>query len=262
MPLLCEKAGHVAILTLSRPEARNAWCPEFHAGLREHLPELEEDRDVRCVILTGDDKGGAFSAGADLKNPRTHTENSIAGFLEDLPKRRRSSPISMLTDFSKPIVAAVNGYAIGIGCILTFCCDLIVASERAEWRLPQVALGILPAQGGAIRAARWIGKGNAMRLTMGFPLGADEAYRTGLAQWLVPHAELMSQANKVAEHVASLSPLAARVAKESINSGYNIPLGEAAHADLYRFMALQLTEDKTEGHRAWRERRKPVFKGR
>ena len=217
---------------------------------------------MRCVILTGDEKGGAFSAGADLKNSRTHTENSIADFLDDLPKRRRMSPITMLNEFSKPVVAAVNGYAIGIGCILTFCCDLIVASERAEWRLPQVALGILPAQGGAIRAARWIGKGNAMRLTMGFPMRAEEAYRTGLAQWLVPHAELIDQARKVADHVASLPPLATRVAKESINSGYDIPLGEVAHADLYRFMALQLTEDKTEGHRAWRERRKPVFKGR
>jgi enoyl-CoA hydratase/carnithine racemase len=232
------------------------------AGFRELLPKLEEDREVRCVILTGDEKGGAFSAGADLKNPRTHTENSIADFLDDLPKRRRLSPISMLTDFAKPVVAAVNGYAIGIGCILTFCCDLIVASERAEWRLPQVALGILPAQGGAIRAARWIGKGHAMRLTMGFPLRADEAYRTGLAQWLVPHAELMNQAKQVADHISSLSPLAARVAKESINSGFDIPLSEAAHADLYRFMALQLTEDKNEGHRAWRERRTPVFKGR
>jgi enoyl-CoA hydratase/carnithine racemase len=120
----------------------------------------------------------------------------------------------------------------------------------------------MPAQGGAIRAARWMGKGHAMRLTMGFPLRADEAYRIGLAQWLVPHAELTEQARKVAEHISSLSPLAARVAKESINSGYNIPLGEAAHADLYRFMALELTEDKTEGHRAWRERRKPLFKGR
>jgi len=262
MPLVCEKVGNVATLTLSRPEVRNAWCPEFFAGFRERLPELEEDREVRCVILTGDDKGGAFSAGADLKNPRTHTENSVADFLQDLPRRRRSSPISMLTDFPKPVVAAVNGYAIGIGCILTLCCDLIVASERAEWRLPQVALGILPAQGGATRAARWVGKGHAMRLTMGFPLRAEEAYRVGLAQWLVPHDKLMDQARNVAEHICLLSPLAARVAKESINSGYDIPLAETAYTDLYRFMALQLTEDKTEGHRAWREHRKPVFKGR
>ena len=262
MPLLYEKKGHIAILTLSRPEARNAWCEEFQTGLRERLPQLEDDREVRCVILTGDDKGGAFSAGADLKNPRTHTQNSVADFIEGVPGRRRASPIMMLSDFAKPIVAAVNGYAIGIGCIITYCCDMIVASERAEWRLPQTALGILPAQAGALRAARWIGKGAAMRLAMGFPLPAAEAYRIGLAQWLVPHAELMARAMSVAEHIASLSPLAARVAKESLNFGLNVPLSDAAHADLYRFMALELTEDKTEGHQAWRERRKPQFKGR
>jgi len=262
MPLLYEKHGHVGILTLSRPEARNAWCDEFNAGLQERLPQLEDDRDIRVVILTGDDKGGAFSAGADLKNPRTHTESSAAHFIEGVSKRRRWSPISLLADFAKPIVAAVNGYAVGIGCITTFCCDLIVASERAEWRLPQVALGIMPAQAGAVRAARLIGKGLAMRLAMGFPLGADEAYRIGLAQWLVPHGELFSQAMSVAEHIASLSPLAARIAKESLNRGLDVPLGEAALSDLYRFMAQELTEDKTEGHRAWRERRKPDFKGR
>jgi enoyl-CoA hydratase/carnithine racemase len=262
MPLLYEKHGHVGTLTLSRPEARNAWCAEFHEGLLERLPELERDDEIRCVILTGDERGGAFSAGADLKNPRTHTERSVADFIAGLPQRRRNSPITMVTDFAKPIVAAVNGYAIGIGCILTYCCDLIVASDRAEWRLPQVGLGIMPAQGGALRATRWIGKGLAMRLALGFPLKSDEAYRIGLAQWLVPHAELMAEAAKVAEHIASLSPLAARVVKESLNSGLDLPLADAAHADLYRFMALELADDKTEGHRAWRERRKPQFKGR
>lgn len=262
MPLLYEKRGQIAILTLSRPEARNAWNNDLAVGLQQRLPQHEDDPDVRCVILTGDDRGGAFSAGADLKNPRTHSESSVANFIEGLPRRRRSSPIILMSEFAKPIVAAVNGYAIGIGCILTFCCDLIVASERAEWRLPQVALGIMPAQGGALRAARWIGKGLAMRLALGFPLPAAEAYRVGLAQWLVQHDELMTQAMKVADHIASLSPLAARVAKESLNSGLNVPLDEAAHADLYRFMALEMTEDKTEGHRAWRERRKPDFKGR
>jgi enoyl-CoA hydratase/carnithine racemase len=211
MPLLYEKQDHIGVLTLSRPEARNAWCNEFTAGLQERLPELEDDRDIRCVILTGDENGRAFSAGADLKNPRTHTETSVANFLEGIPKRRRLSPISMLADFAKPIVAAVNGYAVGIGCITTFCCDLIVASNRAEWRLPQVALGIMPAQAGALRAARWIGKGMAMRLALGFPLPAEEAYRLGLAQWLVPHADLMPQALKVAEQIAALSPLAGTV---------------------------------------------------
>src|SRR5690242_10944025 len=262
MPLLCERAGAVAILTLSRPEARNAWCEEFQTGLRQRLPELEADPDIRCVILTGDDKGGAFSAGADLKNPRTHTMDSVAAFLEDLPNRRRAHPIPMLTDFAKPIIAAVNGYAVGIGCIVTYCCDLIVASERAEWRLPQVALGILPAQGGTVRLARWVGRGQAMKVAMGFPLKADEAYRIGLAQWLVPHEELMAKAMEVAEHVAALPPLAARMAKEAVAFGMDSTLREAANADLYRFMALELTEDKKEAHQAWRERRKPALKGR
>src|SRR2546429_679357 len=190
MPLLFEKRGHVAILTLSRPEARNAWCAEFHSGLQEQLPQLEDDPEIRCVVLTGDDKGAAFSAGADLKNPRTHTESSIAHFIQELPKRRRFSPIVMLADFAKPVVAAVNGYAIGIGCILTYCCDLIVASERAEWRLPQVALGILPAQGGTVRLPRRIRRGPAVKGGLGVPLKGEGGYRNRLAQWRMAHDAL------------------------------------------------------------------------
>ena len=262
MPLLHEQRGHVAILTLSRPEARNAWGEDYNAGLRELLPKLEEDRDVRVVILTGDDKGGAFSAGANIKRPETHTTASIADFIEDLPRRRRHQAMNLITDFSKPVIAAVNGYAVGIGCIVTYCCDLIVASEKAEWRLPQVGLGILPAQGGTVRLARWIGRGQAMKVALGFPLKADEAYRVGLAQWVVPHETLMEKALEVASHIAALPPLAARLAKESVTFGQDVPLREAANADLYRFMALELTEDKKEAHQAWRERRKPELTGR
>ena len=181
MPLLLERRGPIAILTLSRPEARNAWCEEFQTGLRERLPELEADPEIRCAILTGDDAGGAFSAGADLKNPKTHTMNSVGAFIEDLPNRRRAHPINMLADFAKPVIAAVNGYAVGIGCIVTYCCDMIVASDRAEWRLPQSGLGIIPAQGGAVRLARWVGKGLAMRAAFGFPAdgGGSVPHRPG-----------------------------------------------------------------------------------
>ena len=211
MPVLFEKRGHVGLVTLSRPEARNAWCAAFDEELRRIFDAMEEDDGIRCVVLTGDPAGGAFSAGADLKDPRTHTIESAGELIKDVP-RWRKFVANLLTDFPKPIVAAVNGYAIGIGCIVTFCCDLIVASDKAEWRLPQANL---------------------------------------------------DRAIAVADHIAAQSPLATRMVKESLNRGMDIPnVGDAALVDVYRFLALTLTEDKTEGHDAWLERRKPDFPGR
>jgi len=262
MPVSYEKRGHVGIVTLSRPGARNAWGADFNEGIARHFAAMEDDDDVRCAVLTGDEQGGAFSAGANLKDPKTHTMASAADFVKSLPKRRERA-FEVLGNFPKPIVGAVNGYAVGIGCIITFCCDLLVASDRAEWRLPQVALGILPAYGGAVRLARWVGRGHAMRMALGFPLAAEEAHRIGLAQWLVPHAKLMDTALEVAGRVAALPPLAARLVKESLLRGLDIPnVADAALVDLYRFATLELTEDKAEGHAAWREKRKPAFRGR
>jgi enoyl-CoA hydratase/carnithine racemase len=262
MPVAYEKRDHIGIVTLSRPTARNAWGADFNDGLQQHFEAMEDDDDIRCAILTGDDSGGAFSAGANLKDPKTHTTGSTAELIKSIPKRKHRA-FEVLGNFPKPLIGAVNGYAVGIGCIVTFCCDLLVASDRAEWRLPQAALGILPAYGGAVRLARWVGKGHAMRLALGIPLGADEAHRIGLAQWVVPHAKLMDKALEVAAHVASLPPLAARLTKESLVRGLDIPnLADASLVDLYRFAALELTEDKAEGHRAWREKRTPTFRGR
>ena len=262
MPVTYEKKNGIGIVTLSRPGARNAWGPDFNEGLATHFAAMEEDDGVRCAILTGDERGGAFSAGANLKDPKTHTQESPAAFIKSIAKRRGRA-FEVLDAFPKPIVGAVNGFAVGIGCIVTFCCDVLVASDRAEWRLPQAALGILPAYGGAPRLARWVGRGHAMRLTLGIPLPAQEAYRIGLAQWLVPHTEVMDKAMEIAEHVASLPPLAARLAKESLLRGIDIPnVADASLTDLYRFAMLELTDDKAEGHNAWREKRKPVFRGR
>jgi enoyl-CoA hydratase/carnithine racemase len=262
MPVFYEKHDHIGIVTLSRPEARNAWGEDFVEGLARYFTEMEDDDDIRCAVLTGDEQGGAFSAGANLKNPQTHTLSSVADFVKSIPKRK-DRQFEILANFPKPLVGAVNGYAIGVGCIITFCCDLLVASERAEWRLPQVALGILPAYGGSVRLARWVGKGMAMRLALGFPLKADEAYRIGLVQWLVSHEALMPTTLEVARHIASLPPLATRITKESLHRGLDIPnLADASLVDLYRFMTLELTEDKTEGHASWREKRPPVFRGR
>src|ERR1700675_4621666 len=262
MPVSYDKRGAIGVVTLSRPQARNAWGPDFNEGLARHFAAMEDDDEIRCVVLTGDESGGAFSAGANLKDPKTHTQASTAAFIKSIAKRRGRA-FEVLDNFPKPLVGAVNGYAVGIGCIVTFCCDLLVASDRAEWRLPQVALGILPAYGGAVRLARWVGRGNAMRLALGVPLGAEEAHRIGLAQWVVPHARLMDKALEVAAHLASLPPLAARLTKESLLRSLDIPnLSDAALVDLYRFAALELTEDKAEGHQAWREKRRPVFRGR
>src|SRR6266852_4272731 len=262
MPVQYEKRGPIGIVTLSRPRARNAWGADFNEGIARHFAAMEDDDEIRCAVLTGDESGGAFSAGANLKDPKTHTMASTADLIKSIP-RRRERAFEVLDNFPKPIVGAVNGYAVGIGCIVTFCCDMLVASERAEWRLPQVALGILPAYGGAVRLARWVGRGHAMRLALGLPLTAEEAYRIGLAQWMVPHAKLMDKALEVAAHVASLPPLAARLTKESLLRGLDIPnVSDASLVDLYRFAALELTEDKAEGHQAWREKRRPIFRGR
>jgi enoyl-CoA hydratase/carnithine racemase len=262
MPVGYKRQGHIGIVTLSRPKARNAWGADFNEGIARRFAAMENDDKIRCAILTGDEAGGAFSAGANLKDPKTHTLASAAEFIKGLPKRRDRA-FEILGNFPKPIIGAVNGYAVGIGCIVTFCCDVLVASEKAEWRLPQVALGILPAYGGAVRLARWVGRGNAMRLALGFPLPAREAGRIGLAQWVVPHARLMPKALEVAEHVAALPPLAARLTKESLLRGLDIPnLSDAALVDLYRFATLEQTEDKTEGHAAWREKRQANFRGR
>jgi len=254
MPVLYSQEGAVGTLTLSRPAARNCWGSDYSEGLARELDRLETDASVRAVIVTGDEAGRAFSAGADLKDPATHTIETIDDFFTELPKWR-SFVVRRLDAFPKPLVAAVNGYAIGIGCILTYCCDLIIASERAEWRQPQVSLGIIPAFGGSARLARWVGKGHAMKLSLGFPLDAAEAHRIGLAQWLVPHRELMPTAHDVAAQIAAMPPLATQLAKESLNRGLDIPnLDDAAWVDAYRFMALGLTGEAKARHAAWRDR--------
>lgn len=262
MPLLVDKRGAVAVITISRPEARNAWGSDFTAEMKTVLADLEGDRAIRVAVLTGDPEGEAFSAGANLTKAETHAVASPGAAIEGMTIWR-DFVANQLTDFAKPVIAAVNGYAIGVGFIATLACDLIVASERAEWRMPQVKLGIMPAYGGAVRLARWVGKGNAMRASLGYPITADEAFRSGLAQWLVPHEQLLDRAMEVAGDLAAMPPLALRLTKESLNRGMDIPnLRDASEADLWRFMALAQTEDSAEAHAAWREKRAPDFKGR
>jgi enoyl-CoA hydratase/carnithine racemase len=261
MPVLYEKRRHVGYLTLSRPEARNCWGEDYNEDLARLCDAVAADDDVRVAVLTGDEAGGAFSAGANLKDPKTHADESVGAFIKNLPKRRRFAG-QLLTEFPKPVIAAVNGYAVGIGCIVTCCCDMIIASDRAEWRLPQVRLGLLPNHAGAARLARWVGKGHAMKIAMGYPMTADEALRHGLAQWVFPHAELLAQTAAIAERLAEMPPLALRLVKESLNRGLDAAnIAEAAYVDLYRFLALELTDDARESHAAWREKRPSEIRG-
>ncbi|MDH4144686.1 MAG: enoyl-CoA hydratase-related protein [Acidimicrobiia bacterium] len=257
-----EVADRVATLTINRPEKRNAWSSRLSHELIEAMDEIERDDDVLVSILTGAGDR-AFSAGADLGDNRTHRVSSVGEHLAAVTPRGMDV-FNAVSDHPKPIIAAINGFAVGIGCLITLCCDILVASDNAELGLPQVPLGIIPAYGGAVRLARYVGRGKAMEMTLlGERITADEAYRVGLVSRVVPQAELMPLANDFARRIAGLPPLAVRMAKESLNKGLDIAnLKDAAQADVYRFMLLGQTADSHEAHRAWREKREPRFEGR
>ena len=262
--VLYKKEGNIATVTLSRPEARNALVPGMRYELIEVFDEMSADDDILAVILTGDPRGKAFSAGANVADPKTHSVNSVGEYLSTRGVER--NVFDVVSDFYKPVVCAINGYAVGWGFLITLCCDILIASENAEVGLAQVSLGVLPAYGGALRLARFVGKGHAMNIALtatAARINAQEAYRIGLVTQVVPPDDLMPTARKIAERLASLPPLAVSLAKESLNRGLDTSsIRDAARADIFRFLALMQTEDREEGHRAWREKRKPVFKGR
>ena len=259
--LLYEKQDSIATVTINRPEKRNAWTTQVSEEIIDVFGAMEDDPEVLVTILTGTgDK--AFSAGADLGNAKTHKVTTVGAHLASVSPK--GFPVfNAVADYPKPVVAAINGFAVGIGCLITLCCDILLASDNAELGLPQVPLGILPAYGGAVRLARYVGRGKAMEMVLlGERISAQEAYRVGLVNKVVPLPELRPLAQDYARRLATLPPLAVRMAKESLNKGLDIAsLKEAAQTDIYRFMLLGQTEDSHEAHQAWRERRKPVFKG-
>ena len=206
--LLIERDDTIATVTLNRAEKRNALNTQLRDEISAAFGELEADGGVSVAVLTG--AGPVFCAGFDTKEFETTPPAEI--FSGESSRRYHHR----VQHFAKPLVAAVNGYAVGIGCIVTYCCDLIVASERAEWRLPQVALGILPAQGGTVRLARWVGRGQAMKLAMGFPLKAEEAYRIGLVSAVVPGERLLEEAKAFARTIAEAPADTLRGVKSSI----------------------------------------------
>lgn len=248
--VLMEQKGSVALLSLNRPERLNAWSPDLGGALLARLREAESDASVRAVVLTG--VGRAFSAGADLKNPKTHTVESPEQHLSAL----RGSPVfDAVENYPKPIISAVNGYAVGIGCLVPLCCDFILAGQQAVFCLPQVSLGILPAYGGTLRLARFVGRGNALNIALtGRKVGADEALRIGMVVAVHSQDELIPEAIRQMQAIADMPATAVRLARESLRQGYEGGLPATAHGDLYRFMALAQTSERAERHEAWRKR--------
>jgi enoyl-CoA hydratase/carnithine racemase len=246
--------GAVSVLTMNRPERLNAFNPQLAAAITGRLDELAADSDIRVVILTGSGSR-AFCAGADLKDRRTHSVSSVEAHVTALTNRSAADFFVRLLNFSKPIICAVNGYAIGVGFQMQLCCDVILASTTAQFRLPQVALGIMPAYGGAPRLAQWVGRGKAAEIALsGRFVGALEAERIGLVASVHEPGELLTAALALATGMAKASPLSLAMTKESLRGALEDgPLRAASAADNYRFMALAMTGESTSRHQAWRE---------
>ncbi len=257
-------AGHVRLqvedglaeVTVNRPEALNALNLEVLRELRDVLREVEGREDVRAVILTGaGDK--AFVAGADIR--------------EMLPMRpletRRFAALGheitrLLERMEKPVVAAVNGYALGGGCELALACDLRLASDRATLGLPEVGLGIFPGFGGTQRLTRLVGRGRASELIFtGDPVDAEEAARIGLVNRVVPHGELMEEARRLARRMLERGPLALKMAKSAVQQSQEVGLSSGLSYEREAFSLIFSTEDKVEGLKAFTEKRKPAFRG-
>lgn len=248
--VLVNTQDQVATVTLNRPERLNAWSADISEGLCSALASLATDDSVRAVILTG--AGRAFSAGADLKNADTHRVDQVEGYLRDHPK---GPPVfDILSSYPKPVMAAVNGYAIGVGCLVPLCCDFVYASDSARFQLPQVTLGILPAYGGALRLARAVGNLHAGEMILtGRMVGATEAANWGIVSKLVSDGSLLQTAQEVMADIARKPPIAVELARESLRASVDGgSMRQAELGDAYRYVALAQTKDAAARHEAWR----------
>jgi enoyl-CoA hydratase len=252
--LLERPVAGVALLRLNRPDRLNALNMAVRESLASHFAGLASDATVRCVVLTGDEK--AFAAGADVAElaERTPTDEAFA---------KARAAWSAIERYRRPIIAAVSGFALGGGCELAMHCDIIIAGEGARLGQPEVKLGIMPGAGGTQRFLRAAGKFAAMRwLLTGDLLTAADAHRLGLVSEVVPDAEVLTRALEMAARIAAQPPLAVAAIKDAVVRGAELPLEAALRLEGESFQALFATEDRTEGMRAFLERRKPDFKGR
>ena len=252
--LLERPAEGVVLLRINRPEARNALNLEVRKLLAKHLADIGEDTTTRAVVLTGNDK--SFAAGADIK------EMADVGTIEAL-QRGVHKLWRAIAGCPKPVIAAVNGYALGGGCELAMTCDIIVAGESARFGQPEVLIGIIPGGGGTQRLTRAVGKYKAMKYILtGDQISAKEAFEMGLASEVVPDPEVEGRAIDLARQIAVLPPLAVQLAKEAVLAGMEAPLGSALALEVKSLQILFSSHDQKEGMRAFIEKRKPKFSGR
>ena len=251
--LLVERRGAVGIITLNRPQALNALNAALITELASALDNFESDAAIGAIVLTGGEK--AFAAGADIKEMLTKTYPQI--YLDDFI----TSGWERVGQCRKPVVAAVAGFALGGGCEVAMMCDIIIAADNARFGQPEITLGTIPGAGGTQRLARFVGKAKAMDLCLtGRMMDATEAERAGLVSRVVPAAELLSEAVKVAERVASMSRPIAMMVKESINRAWETTLTEGVRFERRLFHATFATEDRKEGMAAFVEKQAPSFR--
>jgi enoyl-CoA hydratase len=251
--LLVERRGAVGIITLNRPQALNALNAAVIAELASALDDLGSDAAIGAIVLTGGEK--AFAAGADIKEMVTKTYPQI--YLDDFI----TSGWERVGQCRKPVVAAVAGFALGGGCEVAMMCDIIIAADNARFGQPEITLGTIPGVGGTQRLARFVGKAKAMDLCLtGRMMDATEAERAGLVSRVVPAAELLGEAVKVAERIASMSRPIAMMVKESVNRAWETTLTEGVRFERRLFHATFATEDRKEGMTAFIEKRKPTFR--
>jgi enoyl-CoA hydratase len=252
--VLIEKDGPVAIVTLNRPHQLNALSYGLVKDLCLAMESLDQDHEVRAIVLSGGEK--VFAAGADIK------EMANAGPFDE-PISGRLSYRDRINKISKPVIAAVSGYALGGGCELAMSCDIIIASETARFGQPEVNIGIIPGSGGTQRLTHIVGKHRAMEMILtGEPINADDAQRLGLVTRVVPVELLLDEAKGIAKKIAAKPPLAVRHAKEAVLKAANTGLDDGLDFERKSFYTLFASEDRKEGMTAFLEKRQPVFRGK
>jgi enoyl-CoA hydratase len=251
--VLTEREGRVAVVRLNRPKQLNALSGELMGALVETLRELDEEREVRAIVLAGDDR--AFAAGADIAE-------LAAGTPISLYESRRIDAWDSIRALRTPLVAAVSGFCLGGGCELAMLCDLVVASETARFGQPEINLGVLPGAGGTQRLTRAVGKAVAMDMILtGRMLSAREALAFGLVARVVAKEAWLTEAKRVAAEIAAKGPIAVRLAKEAIDQAFEAPLSAGVAFERRAFYLARASEDATEGLTAFVEKRPPDFKG-